>query len=98
VGKYYFGCEGELVHSFVDLLALLEFDFLIYLVLPVDVLLVEALDLHLIDALLGFELEVGTESALLGLDVLVSLAAVLEQFFSSISERLVLRDSISTSS
>lgn len=79
-----------MVDALVDLLALLDLDLLVDLVLPVYVLLVEAFDHLLIDAFFCFELEVGAEGALFRFLVLVSLPAVQEQLFSPFSQRLVL--------
>lgn len=87
-----------MVDALVDLLALLDLDLLVDLVLPVDVLLVEAFDHFLVDALFCFELEVGTEGALLGFLVLVSLPAVQEQLFPPFSQRLILDKTMITSS
>lgn len=44
-----------MVDALIDFLALFDFDFLVYLVLPVDVLLVEAFYHALVDAFFGLE-------------------------------------------
>lgn len=49
---YDFRSECKLVDALIDFLTLFDLDFLVYLILPVDVLLVEVFDHRLVDALL----------------------------------------------
>ena len=95
---YNFGSEGEVCNTFAVFLALLYLSLLEHLLLPVDVLLVEAFHLLLGHVLATFLPQVGTKSALSTLLVLLLSASRSKQLFPFLSQGLVLNYSNVTSS